>query len=147
MVDNNVYFTVSSNTNQNQTQTIITFTTTVHSVPVGFVMNVTPQISENDTVLLNIRPTLSRVIGVATDPNPALKAGTNTGLDKDIVNEIPIIRSREMESMIKVDNGNIAVMGGIMEDVLDNTDNAVPGLSRIPLVGNLFTHRNDTCLL
>ena len=144
VVDNNVYFTVSSNTNQNQTQTIITFTTTVHSVPVGFVMNVTPQISENDTVLLNIRPTLSRVIGVATDPNPALKAGTNTGLDKDIVNEIPIIRSREMESMIKVDNGNIAVMGGIMEDVLDNTDNAVPGLSRIPLVGNLFTHRNDT---
>lgn len=144
VVDNNVYFTVSSNTNQNQTQTIITFTTTVHSVPVGFVMNVTPQISENDTVLLNIRPTLSRVIGVATDPNPALRAGTNTGLDKDIVNEIPIIRSREMESMIKVDNGNIAVMGGIMEDVLDNTDNAVPGLSRIPLVGNLFTHRNDT---
>ena len=144
VVDNNVYFTVSSNTNQNQTQTVVTYTTTVHSVPVGFVMNVTPQISENDTVLLNIRPTLSRIIGVATDPNPALKAGTGTGLSDDIVNQIPIIRSREMESMIKVDNGNIAVMGGIMEDVLDNTDNAVPGLSRIPLIGNLFTHRNDT---
>jgi general secretion pathway protein D len=144
VVDNNVYFTVSSNTNQNQTQTVITYTTTVHSVPVGFVMNVTPQISENDTVLLNIRPTLSRIIGVATDPNPALKAGTASGLSANIVNEIPIIRSREMESMIKVDNGNIAVMGGIMEDVLDNTDNAVPGLSRIPLIGNLFTHRNDT---
>jgi len=28
--------------------------------------------------------------------------------------------------------------------VLDNSDNAVPGLSRIPLLGNLFTHRNDT---
>ncbi len=137
VVDNNVYFTVSANTNQNQTQTVTTYTTTVHSVPVDFVMNVTPQISENDTVLLNIRPTLSRIIGLADDPNPALKAA-------NITNQIPVIRSREMESMIKVDNGNIAVMGGIMEDVLDNSDNAVPGLSRIPLLGNLFTHRNDT---
>lgn len=144
IVDNNVYFTVSSNTNQNQTQTVVTYTTTVHSVPVGFVMNVTPQISDDNSILLNIRPTLSRIIGVATDPNPALKAGTATGLAQDIVNEIPIIRSRELESMIRVNNGNIAVMGGIMEDVLDNTDNATPGLNRIPLIGNFFTHRNDT---
>jgi general secretion pathway protein D len=143
VVDNNVYFTVSSNTNQNQTQTVVTYTTQVHSVPVGFVMNVTPQVSDNESILLNIRPTISRIIGVATDPNPALKKGTATGLSEDIVNEIPIIRSREMESMIRVDNGNIAVMGGIMEDVLDNTDNTVPGLRKLPVLGNLFSHRND----
>jgi general secretion pathway protein D len=136
VVDNTVYFTIESSTNQNQTQTVVTYTTTVHTVPVGFVMNVTPQISDNQTVLLNIRPTISRIVGTAIDPNPALK-------QQGIVNEIPIIRSRELESMIRVENGNIAVMGGLMEDAVDNTDNAVPGAYKLPLFGNLFTHRND----
>jgi len=137
VVDNTVYFTIETNTNQNQTQTVTTFTTTVHSVPVGFVMNVTPQISDESTVLLNIRPSISRIIGVATDPNPALK-------DRGIVNEIPVIRSREMESMLRVDDGNIAVMGGLMEDLLDLKDDTVPGASRIPGAGALFQNRNDT---
>lgn len=144
VVDNNVYFTISSNINQNESQSLTTFSTTVHSVPVGFLMNVTPQIGDDDSVLLNIRPTLSRIIGVAVDPNPALKKGVATGLTEDIVNEIPIIRSRELESMIRVRDGNVAVMGGLMEDVLDFKDDAVPGLSRIPVLGNLFVNRDDT---
>ena len=114
-----------------------TFTTTVNQVPVGFVMNVTPQISDTDNVLLNIRPSISRIIGTVSDPNPGLAAA-------GIISTIPIIRSREMESVIRVENGNIAVMGGLMEDALDNTDNAIPGISRIPGLGQLFTHRADT---
>jgi len=137
VVDNNVYFTIKADTTQNQTTTVTTFTTTVNQVPVGFVMNVTPQISDTDNVLLNIRPSISRIIGTVSDPNPALAAA-------NVVSTIPIIRSREMESVIRVENGNIAVMGGLMEDALDNTDNAIPGISRIPGLGQLFTHRNDT---
>ncbi len=137
VVDNAVYFTIESDTNQNQNQTLITYTTTVHSVPIGFVMNVTPQVSENDTVLLNLRPSLSRIIGQATDPNPALK-------QQGIVNNIPIIRSREIESVIRVSNGNIAVMGGLMEDLRNDKDDSVPLLSRIPLAGELFINRDDT---
>lgn len=137
VVDNAVYFTMQSDVSQNQNQTVTTFTTTVHSVPIGFVMNVTPQVSDNDSVVLNLRPSLSRIIGQAADPNPALR-------EQNIVNNIPIIRSREIESVIRVDNGNIAVMGGLMEDLRDDTDDAVPLLHRIPVVGELFTNRNDT---
>jgi general secretion pathway protein D len=100
-------------------------------------MNVTPQISENDSVLLNIRPSISRRYDWADDPNPALK-------EKNITNRIPVIRTREMESVIRVENGNIAVMGGLMEDSLENTDNVVPGASRIPIVGSIFQNRDDT---
>jgi len=100
-------------------------------------MNVTPQISDNDTVLLNIRPSISRKFGEVIDPNPALK-------DAGVSNAIPVIRTREMESMIRVENGNIAVMGGLMEDAMDNTDNTVLVVSRLPIVGSLFQHRNDT---
>ncbi len=137
VVDNIVYFTIESDTNQNQTTSVTTFTTRVNSVPIGFVMNVTPQISEHDTVLLNLRPSLSRVIGQAADPNPALK-------DRNIVNTFPVIRTREIESVIRVENGNIAVMGGLMEDARDDKDDTVPLLSRVPLLGELFMNRDDS---
>ncbi len=137
VVDNIVYFTIESDTNQNQTTSVTTFTTKVNSVPIGFVMNVTPQISDSDTVLLNLRPSLSRIIGQADDPNPALR-------DRNIVNSFPVIRTREIESVIRVENGNIAVMGGLMEDARDDKDDTVPLLSRLPLLGELFVNRDDT---
>jgi general secretion pathway protein D len=49
-----------------------------------------------------------------------------------------------MESVLRIENGSIAVMGGLMEDVRDNDDRAVPFLNRIPLLGALFTQRNDS---
>lgn len=48
-----------------------------------------------------------------------------------------------MESLMSV-NGEIAVLGGLMEDVVENNDDAVPGISKIPFFGNIFTHRKDT---
>lgn len=137
VVDNLAYFTIKADTSTNNTATTTTYTTNLYSVPVGLVMNVTPQISSEDTVLLNIRPSISRKYGDVIDPHPELK---RLGID----NKIPVIRTREMESMLRVENGNIAVMGGLMEDGVDNTDQGVPGLSGIPIIGNIFQNRNDT---
>lgn len=137
VVDNLVYFTIKADTTANTSTTTTTYTTNLFSVPVGLVMNVTPQISSNDAVLLNIRPSISRQYGTVTDPNPDLQR-------LGVKNEIPVIRTREMESVIRVQNGNIAVMGGLMEDSVQNNDNAVPVISMIPLLGNLFQNRDDT---
>ncbi|MFA7280351.1 MAG: secretin N-terminal domain-containing protein [Sterolibacterium sp.] len=136
VIDNSVYFTIKADTTTNQTASVTTYTTTLNTVPVGFVMNVTPQISENDTVLLNIRPSVSRIVSYVNDPNPDLaKAGVSS--------QIPVIRTREMESVIRISNGNIAVMGGLMEDSLGNTETVIPGLWNIPTLGNLFVNRDD----
>ncbi|MBX3670633.1 MAG: pilus (MSHA type) biogenesis protein MshL [Rhodocyclaceae bacterium] len=137
VVDNAVYFTIQSNTNQNQSTTSTTFTTNLYSVPVGFVMTVTPQVSDSRAVVLNLRPSVSRIIGTVADPNPELKRA-------GVTSEIPVIRTREMDSVLRVEDGNIAVMGGLMEDVLDQRDDTVPLLSRLPLVGGVFANRNDT---
>ncbi len=134
VVDNFVYFQVKSDTSQGQTSTLTNLTTTPQSVSVGLVMSVTPQISEASTVLLNVRPTISRITGTKRDPHPSLV----------IPNLVPEIQTREMESLMRVNNGDIAVLGGLMQDVVSNTDDAVPGVSKIPIIGNLFTHRNDT---
>ncbi|MRR59289.1 MAG: pilus (MSHA type) biogenesis protein MshL [Deltaproteobacteria bacterium] len=136
VVDNLVYFTIKADTTSNANTTTTTYTSNLFSVPVGLVMNVTPQISESDSVLLNIRPSISRKYGEVDDPNPALAAA-------GVTSKIPVIRTREMESMIQVDSGNIVVMGGLMEDSIDNNTNAVPGVSAIPLIGNIFKSRDD----
>jgi general secretion pathway protein D len=137
VVDNLVYFTIKADTTANANTTTTTYTTNLNSVPVGLVMNVTPQISENDAVLLNIRPSISRKFGEVIDPNPDLQ---RLGVE----NKIPVIRTREMESMLRVENGNIAVMGGLMEDGVENNDAAIPAISRIPFIGNFFQNRDDT---
>jgi general secretion pathway protein D len=135
VVDNFVYFQVKSDTSQGQTSTLTNLTTTPQSVSVGLVMSVTPQISETSSVLLNVRPTISRITGTKRDPHPSLPA--------NIPNLVPEIQTREMESLMSVNNGDIAVLGGLMQEQVDNTDDAVPGVSKIPIIGNLFTHRND----
>jgi general secretion pathway protein D len=134
VVDNFVYFQVRSDTSQGQTSTLSNLTTTPQSVAVGLVMSVTPQISENNSVLLNVRPTISRITGTKRDPHPSLT----------IPNLVPEIQTREMESLMSVNDGDIAVLGGLMQEQVNNTDDAVPGVSKIPILGNLFTHRNDT---
>lgn len=149
VVDNRVYFTLKADTTANTNTTTTTFTTTLQSVPVGFVMNVTPQVGEGDSVMLNIRPSISSIIDWVNDPNPSLKNPcgfniTETCKIDAIESKIPVIRTREMESVMRVENGNIAVMGGLIEDRIDYVDNAIPGVSRIPLVGELFKQRNDT---
>ncbi len=136
VVDNIVYFQFKADTSQSQNSTLTNVTTTPLSVSVGLVMSVTPQISENNSVLLNVRPTISRQIGPGkADPNPNIPAGMQ--------NIVPEIQTREMESLMKINDGEIAVLGGLMEESVSNNDDAVPGVSKIPILGNLFTYRND----
>jgi general secretion pathway protein D len=136
VVDNIVYFTTEVEITDKDTITRETFTTEINTIPVGLVMSVTAQISDTEVVILNIRPTISRIIDFKADPNPALaKAGT--------VNLIPEIQVREIESILKINNGEIAIIGGLMEDVIDKNTQGVPLLSRLPLIGNLFSYRNN----
>jgi general secretion pathway protein D len=149
VVTNHVYFTVKADTAAGVagTQPLLGFTTTPNTVSLGFVMSVTPQISQGDAVMLNIRPSITSKVSDVADPNPSLKnpcgSGVSTCSIGPITSNVPVVRTREMESVIRVDSGNIAVMGGLIEDRIENADTAVPGISKIPLLGNLFTQRND----
>ena len=136
VVDNEVYFTIKADTSQNQTQTITTFTTTQNVVPVGFIMNVTPQISDSDSVTLNVRPTVSRITRFVQDPNPALKQFNVESL-------IPVTQTREMESVLKLTSGQTAILGGLMQDSFEGKRDSLPVAGRIPVVGDFLGYRND----
>lgn len=147
VVDNRVYFTIQASTTATaNVGTITTFTTIPNVVPVGFVMNVTPQISDNETLLLNIKPTLSRIIDFVNDPNPNLANPCGVGQTScsipAVISRIPEIQTREMESLIKVNSGQIAVLGGLIQDSVNDVEDTIPGLSQIPGIGAFFTQRN-----
>ncbi|GAB1231765.1 type II secretion system protein GspD [Ferrigenium sp. UT5] len=137
VVDNLVYFTIKADTVSNQTTSTTTFTTTPVTVPTGFTMSVTPQIDDSDTVLLNLRPSITRLLGFVNDPNPSLAT-------VGVVSRIPQLQTREMESVLKIGNNQIAVMGGLMQDEINNLTDGIPLLDRIPVAGNAFQNRNDT---
>lgn len=136
VVDNRVYFTTSVDTNLTQGVSVTTFETILHTVPVGFVMSVTPQIGGHEKIIINTRPTISRIIDFVNDPNPALAAA-------GVTSQIPEIQVREMESVLKIRNGDTGIIGGLMQDVIDETSSGLPLLGRIPYVGNLFSVRNN----
>lgn len=145
VVENLVYFTVDSSTSQSQTTAVSTVNTTPQSVSVGFIMNVTPQIDANGNVLLNVKPTISRVSNVVEDPNPMLRnpcGATDPCPDQGITSKIPVIQQRELESVLRVRSGDVAIMGGLIEDSVDNVENTIPGLDRLPIIGDIFSGKN-----
>jgi len=150
VVDNKVYFTISSQITPATTTSaaIVTYTTTANPVSVGFTMNVTPEINDSDYVTINVRPTITRIIGYVNDPNPNLAYPCGPGVTvcgiTAIVNRVPEIRTREMESIIRVNSGQIAVLGGLMQDEINNLSDSIPMLGDVPVAGNLFKNRNDT---
>jgi len=147
VVDNYVYVTISftpgtrtlSSAGQLVQTSPDTYTSNINSVPVGFVMTVTPQVAESGEVTLNVRPTISRVVREIVDPNPALLGAT-----PPIINRIPVVQSRELESVLRVQSGEIAVLGGLMQDASNDGEDAVPGVSRIPLLGEAFKQKQQT---
>lgn len=98
------------------------------------VMSVTPQISAAGDITLNVRPTISGISGFKDDPNPSLR---------NIPNRVPQIRTREIESMLRLRSGEIAVLGGLMEDRIDHDTGRIPLLGDLPVVGELFTRRDN----
>ncbi|MGE0082346.1 MAG: type II secretion system protein GspD [Thiohalomonadaceae bacterium] len=138
VVDNRVYFTIDVDLQAATANSpaITTFESNVHTVPVGFIMAVTPQISEDAEVTLNVRPTITRVLGFVRDPNPALA-------EAGVVSEVPEIQVREIESVLKVASGEIAVLGGLMQDTDNRRRSGIPLLSRLPIIGQVFSFRDE----
>ncbi|MDP2034079.1 MAG: pilus (MSHA type) biogenesis protein MshL [Polaromonas sp.] len=140
VVDNKVYFTISvtpgTPASLGVPATAAVYTTTINTVPVGFLMNVTAQVGDDNEITLNLRPSVSRITSYANDPSPALALA-------GITNRIPEIQTREFESIMKVRDGETAVLGGLMQDDRSNATDQIPGVGDVPVVGELFKLRSN----
>lgn len=135
VVDNFVYFNVKSDVTSGSTGAAQkSFTTTAQTVSVGLVMSVTPQVGSDHSIILNVRPSISSISGFTTDPNPDLVA---------IKNQVPQIQTREIESIMRLSDGEIAVLGGLMQESGNYQTGKIPGAGDIPFWGELFTKRDN----
>ena len=93
---------------------------TIERQDVGLTLKVTPQINEGDTIKLDLEQEVSDVITVTE----------NSG---------PVTRKRSIKTSVLVDDGGILVLGGLIEEIVNDTESKVPLLGDIPLLGKLFT--------
>jgi MSHA biogenesis protein MshL len=113
-----------------------TFNTTPTIAAEGFMMAVLPQINSSDAVVLNVRPTIRRQVADAIDPNPALRV-------LNIENRVPVFETREFDSILRLQSGQTGVLAGLMQDVMNNVDTFIPGVSSVPLLGDALSNRSD----
>jgi MSHA biogenesis protein MshL len=124
-----VFFAVTRQPVRDLEGRLLDMTTQVETQPiaVGIVMDVLPQISEDNTITMNVRPmvtTLVRVEEFSQDGNFA---------------RAPVIDRRELDSMVRVRSGETHVIGGLIQTRQEQLRSGVPVLRHIPGLGLLFT--------
>lgn len=132
-VDKEVYFSIETDnvvTGDNNPLVENNVTSTKEEVEVGVTMTINPTINlEAREVTLRVEPEMSVISRWVEDP-------ANT---KSLV---PVIQSRKIETTMKLKDGDIMVIGGLMKDTTTNTESGVPGLRRIPVLGWLFKYQS-----
>ena len=118
------------------TTTTGTATTTSPSVTLtpffsGIALDVTPQISAEGQVTLHIHPTVSEV----TDQQKEIIVG-----DNNLTLPLAFSKVRESDSIVRARSGQIVVIGGLMQETLQDRQAQTPFLGDLPVVGGLFRH-------
>jgi len=98
----------------------------------GVALDVIPQISDNNDIILHIHPSVSKVVEKVKD----------IGLSSTTSLSVPLALStiRESDSIVRAKSGQVVVIGGLMQDAIKDEDASVPFLSDLPLIGSLFKH-------
>jgi len=95
------------------------------SVTVGLVLSVTPQISEDGWIMLDVTPIISRLREIATSPLETATA--------------PVLDVKQSSGLVRLKDGEMIIIGGLIQEEFSDTQRKVPILGDIPLLGRLFT--------
>ena len=125
VVGQNVPFVTGSYTNTGSTTSTVNPFQTFERKDVGLTLRVRPQISEDGTIKMVIYQETSSVV--------ASTVGSSQG---------PITNKRAIESSVLVGDGAVVVLGGLLEDQFATSEDKLPGLGDIPVLGNLFKNQN-----
>ena len=145
VAENQVYFEIDATVEKDddtgdQTTTV---DSTIKNVPEGVLINVMPTIDlARNMVSMQVRPTISRITGYVNDPGVSLTLA-QAGLSDTITSAIPIVSTKEVDTVLNMRSGQTLVMGGLLEDRTEGTQQAVPILGELPVVGAAFRGQGD----
>ncbi len=138
-----IYFTISSSASTSTgtaTNTVSTVTATKNEVDVGVKLEITPSINlDTSEITLDVKPKLSIDSGlVAKDPSVNPSTGVSLG------NTVPIINTRELSTIAKIQSGSILVIGGLISESAGEGGTGIPFLMRIPILKYMFGMFNNS---
>lgn len=96
----------------------------VTTITIGTILAITPQISDDDWISLDISPVLTSLVETITSPNGNANA--------------PVVDIKQASSLIRVRSGDTVVMGGLIQEETAKTQRKIPVAGDIPLLGHLF---------
>lgn len=101
----------------------------------GITLDVTPEISSDNMVTLHIHPSVSKVV----EQQKIIGLGTNSDGSANNLT-LPLAKStiRESDNIVRAKNGQIVVIGGLMQNNMAEGLAATPGISNVPFLGTLF---------
>ncbi len=112
------------------TQTTVTQTIQPMTIDVGIILDVTPQIAEDGTIIMNIHPSITEKTGEKITPD-----GKTT---------FPLLSVRETDTTVKVKDGQTIIIAGLMQEKKEEAYTGFPVLQSVPLLGGLFRYRTET---
>jgi general secretion pathway protein D len=142
VASNQVFFTLTATTTDSTATTAgkTTVNSQIKTVPVGIIMSVQPAIDPvTRRISLSLRPSITRITSFIQDPGVQITIAqfnaNNPSIAQNISSLIPVIETREMDSIINMDSGETMVMGGLMQDSSQNNREGIPGAMDIPVLG------------
>jgi general secretion pathway protein D len=77
----------------------------------------------------------------------SVRDALTTGLAPDgglfVPERFPSFETREFDSTLRLQSGQIGVLAGLMQDIVENTDTGIPGIRSIPFIGEILSNRSD----
>ena len=96
----------------------------VRSVTIGLVLSVTPQISEDGWIMLDVTPIISRLRRIIESPQKTATA--------------PVLDVKQSSGLVRIKDGEMVLIGGLIQDEESETERKVPILGDLPWIGRLF---------
>ncbi len=148
VAENSVYFEIDIDTTTDEGVTQVETDSQIRTVPEGVLINVMPSIDlVKRDISMSVRPTITRIESFVEDPGVLLSAAQAEAAGANvtgITSRVPVVSVQEMDSVISVPSGDVAILGGLLEDRTVSTENSVPVLGELPLLGSLFKNHNDS---
>jgi len=130
-VGSDEYFVTGISNNTTANVSSVTSTPNIELSPFfsGISLDVTPQIAEDDSVILHIHPVVSEV----TDQLKVFTVGS-----EDFALPLALRGVRESDSIVRAQSGQVIVLDGLMQERIISQDGKHPGFGHIPVLGALF---------
>jgi len=113
---------VFESTNTISVSGVPTISSVIRYITIGLILDVVPYVDDQGNIVMNIHPMLTQRTG-------------RERIDKTTGNSVPILNIREVDTTVRMKEGDLVVIGGLIQENINEQTAGLPGISSVPLIG------------